>query len=123
MHVLHYEHGLTYTTSELLLLARKLGKLGTYCQRLKDDASHLRLEAEAHDSAKAKDRTIVKLTVTLPKATLHAEANGAKALDAVDRCLAKMLPQLKRYKEMHTGRDAAHRLARRATTKRAKRDA
>ncbi len=113
MNVQHFEKGIVYTADELLLLARKIGKLATYCERLKDEASAIRVEAEERPTEKARDRVKVMITVTLPKTVLRAESRRARALEAIDRCIEKMEPQIKRYKEEHTGRDTAHRAARR----------
>jgi ribosomal subunit interface protein len=114
MNVQHFEKGIVYTADELLILARKLGKLATYCERLKDEASSIRVEAEERPTAKVRDQVKVMINVALPNAVLRAESRRGKVLEAVDRCIEKLEPQIKRYKEKHTGRDAAHRTARRS---------
>lgn len=112
MNVQHFEKGIVYSADELLLLARKIGKLATYCERLKDEASAIRVEAEERPTEKARDRVKVMVNVTLPKAVLRAESRRGQAIEALDRCIEKLEPQIKRYKEKLTGRDRAHRVAR-----------
>lgn len=113
MNVQHFEKGIVYSNDELLLLTRKLGKLATYCDRLKDEASGIRVEAEHRPTEKERDSVKVMINVALPRMVLRAESRRARAIEAVDRCIEKLEPQIKRYKEMQTGRDSAHRAARR----------
>ncbi len=103
MHVEHFEKGVRYDDKELLLLARKVGKLATYCQRLKDEGSSIRVEAEARDTKKSQDRVKVMVTVHLPKMILRAESRKYTALEALDSCVEKLERDIKRYKEEHTG--------------------
>ncbi len=103
MHVEHFEKGVRYNDQELILLAKKVGRLATYCRRLKDEGSSIRVEAERRDTKKARDEVKVMITVYLPQKTLRAESRKFDALDAVDSCIEKLEPQIKRYKEMHTG--------------------
>ena len=112
MNVQHFEKGLQYTDQDLLVLARKIGKLATYCKRLKNADSLIRVEAERQETKKARDQYKVMITVDLPGAQLRAESFKPNALDAMDRCIEKLEPQMKRYKEEKTGRDRAHRLSR-----------
>lgn len=114
MHVEHYEKGLRYSDRELLMLARKLGKLATYCKTLKDASSVIRVEAQRSPTKKRRDEVMVAITVELPKARLQAVSRKAEVIEAVDRAVEKMEPQLLRYKDRHTGRDRAHRSARRS---------
>ena len=102
MHVEHFEKGVRYTDRELLLLARKIGRLATYCQRLKDEGSSIRVEAERRETKKDRDSVKVMITVHLPKKMLRAESRRPTAMDALDRCAEKLEPQLKKYKDMHT---------------------
>jgi ribosomal subunit interface protein len=112
MNVSHFEKGLQLQDKDLLLLARKIGKLATYCARLKDADSSIRIEAERRPTKKESDQVKVMLTVELPKAVLRSESRRPWMLDAVDRCIVKITPQLKRYKEKRTGRAKAHRRTR-----------
>ena len=41
MHVEHFEKGLRYSDRELLTLARKIGKMATYCKT--EDTTHIRV--------------------------------------------------------------------------------
>lgn len=116
MNVQHFEKGIVYGAEELPLLARKIGKLATYCDRLKDEASAIRVETEARQTTKDRDSVKVAVTVSLPRATFRAESRRARAAEAVDRCIEKLAPQIKRYKEMNTRRDHAHRASRYAET-------
>lgn len=104
MHVEHFEKGVRYTDQDLILLAKKIGKLATYCRRLKDEGSSIRVESEREDTKKANDRVSVQLTVHLPGRIFRVESFKVNALAALDRCIEKMEPQLKKYKEMHTGK-------------------
>lgn len=112
MHVEHFEKGIRYNDQELLLLAKKIGRLATYCQRLKDEGSSIRVEAEKRDTKKDRDQVKVMITVHLPGTVLRAESRKFKALDAVDSCMEKLESQIKRYKEKHTGRSRAHKMKR-----------
>lgn len=112
MQVEHYEKGVQYNDQELLLLARKIGRLATYCTRLKDEGSKIRVEAERRDTKKNRDQVKVMVTIHLPKKILRAESRKFTALEALDSCIEKMEEQLKRYKEMHTRKGRA-RIARR----------
>ena len=42
---------------QLLLIARKIGKLATYCGRIKDKASMIRVESERRDAKKNATRS------------------------------------------------------------------
>lgn len=108
MNVQHFEKGLQYNDQDLLLLARRIGRLATYCKRLKNEDSMIRVEAEQRPTKKARDQVKVMITVELPGKQLRAESRRPAALDAVDRCIEKLEPQIKRYKELHTGRARAH---------------
>jgi ribosomal subunit interface protein len=107
MNVQHFERGLHYSDRDLILLARKIGRLATYCKRLKDASSCIRVEAERRPTKKNMDQVKVMITVDLPRKQLRAESRRKSPLDAVDRCMEKLEPQIKRYKEMHTGRGKA----------------
>lgn len=111
MNVQHFEKGLQYSDKDLIALARKIGKLATYCTRLKNADSMIRVEAERRPTKKARDKVKVMITVELPRKVLRAESRRMLPLDALDRCIEKLTPQLKRYKEMHTGKERA-RMAR-----------
>jgi ribosome-associated translation inhibitor RaiA len=113
MQVQHFEKGLSYNADELLLLAKKLGKLATYCRFLKDEGSSIRVEAERRDTKKDRDQVKVMMTVRLPKEIFRVESRKSQVLDAVDSCIEKLEEQVKRYKEMHTGRARAHMAKRR----------
>ncbi len=111
MHVEHFEKGVRYDDKELLLLAKKIGKLATYCRRLKDEGSSIRVEAEGRDTKKSRDQVKVMITIHLPgNVMLRAESRKFKALDAVDSCIEKLESQIKRYKDEHTGRQRAHKM-------------
>ena len=113
MHVEHFEKGIRYNADELLLLAKKIGRLATYCRFLKDDGSSIRVEAERRDTKKDRDQVKVMVTVHLPKEMFRVESRKNLVMDAVDSCMEKLEDQVKRYKEMHTGRERAHQAARR----------
>ncbi len=108
MNIQHFEKGISYTESERLLMTKKVGKLATYCEKLQDESSIIRIETEHRDTKKKADRVKVMVTVTLPHAVFRAESRRNKVIDAFDRVAEKLEPQLKRYKEEHTGRQRAH---------------
>lgn len=100
MHIEHFEKGVRYTDHEFLILARKIGKLATYCERLKNDDSRIRVEAMSRTTKKKEDHIKVLVSIYLPKKTLHAESRHPTAIEAIDRCVEKLEPQIKRYKEL-----------------------
>ena len=104
MHILHYEKGYSYTARELLLLAKKVGRLARYCERLKDEGSLMTVETLSRDTKKQRDHVKVVVMITLPKRTLRAESRRPHALDAIDRCIEKLESQIEKYKEMHGSR-------------------
>ena len=112
MQVEHFEKGISYNADELLLLAKKIGRLATYCRFLKDEGSSIRVEAERRDTKKNRDQVKVMITVRLPKAILRVESRKNRVMEGIDSCMEKLEEQVKRYKEMHTGRARAHRAAR-----------
>jgi ribosomal subunit interface protein len=107
MNIQHFEKDLHYSDKELMILARKIGKLATYCKRLKDEASFIRVEAERRETKKDRDQVKVMITVELPQKQLRAESRRNKVIDALDRCIEKLEPQLKRYKEKNTAKTLA----------------
>ena len=113
MNIQHFEKGFHYNDRELLEIARKIGKLATYCKHVKDEDSFIRIEAEYRSAEKQRDAMKSTVTVTLPKTTLRAESRRADVLEAIDRCVEKLYPQLERYKEMHTGKGRARAARRR----------
>lgn len=108
MHVEHFEKGVRYSDQDLILLAKKIGKLATYCRFLKDEGSMIRVEAERRDTKKERDQAKVMLTLVLPNKVLRAESRKNTVLEALDSCTEKLKPQIDRYKEMHTGKGRAH---------------
>jgi len=104
MHVEHFEKGVRYNDGDLLLLAKKIGKLATYCRFLKDDGSKIRVEAERRDAKKERDQVKVMVTLTLPKKVLRAESRKNSAIEALDSCTEKLKPQIDKYKDMHSGK-------------------
>lgn len=104
MRILHFEKGLSYSDKELLLMARKIGKLATYCRRLKDEDSFIRVEAERRDTKKDRDSVKVMVEVVLPKKALRAESRRDEVIEALDRCIDKLEPQLLKYKDMKLDR-------------------
>ncbi len=99
MRILHFEKGLHYSDKELVTMARKIGKLATYCRRLKNEDSFIRVEAERRETKKEQDSVKVMLEVSLPHKVLRAESRRQQVIEALDRCVEKLEPQLMRYKE------------------------
>ena len=104
MHITHFEKGVIYTDKELLTMARKVGKMATYCSRLKDESSIIRVEAERRETKKANDSVKVMITVELPQKILRSESRKAGIIEAFDRACEKMEPQLVKYKELHSAK-------------------
>lgn len=109
IHVEHFEKGVIYSEKDLLVLARKIGKLATYCKFVRDEASSIRVESESRDTKKASDEVKVMITVRLPHKVLRADSRKGTALEALDRTIEKLEPQLVKYKEMHTGKGRTRR--------------
>lgn len=112
MHIEHFEKGLYYNDRELMLFAKKLGKLATYCKQVKDESSIIRIEAEVRDTKKDRDAVKMMIQVDLPKKILRAESRRPTPIDALDRCIEKLEPQIKKYKEMHSNGPAGSRRSR-----------
>ena len=108
MNVQHFEKGVQYTDRELIVLARKIGKLATYCRRLQNPDSLIRVEATRQETKKARDQVTVMMTVELPHKQLRAESRKTDAIDALDRCIEKLTPQILRYKDIHTRKGRTH---------------
>jgi len=102
MNVQHFEQGFHYSDTQLVVVAKKIGKLATYCKRLQDESSVIRVESEHRPTKKDRDEVKVMITVDLPQATLRAESRRKDPIEALDRCIEKLEPQVKRYKEKHT---------------------
>ncbi|MBT4119797.1 MAG: hypothetical protein HOG89_03620 [Candidatus Peribacter sp.] len=101
MNIQHFEKGFHYNDKELLVVARKVGKLATYCKRIKDESSLIRIDAENRKTEKKRDAMKVSVTITLPKKVLRAESRKPDAVEGIDRCVEKLTGQLKKYKELH----------------------
>lgn len=109
MHILHFEKGLKYSDKELLLFARKIGKLALRCKYVKDEGSLIRVDAERRDTKKERDSIMMTVQVTLPKKVLRAESRKDTAIEALDRCIEKLESQVEKYKEMHVAGPAGSR--------------
>lgn len=101
MNIQHYEKGFHYNNKQLLTVAKKLGKLATYCQKVKDESSYIRIDAENRKTEKKRDAMKVSITVKLPKKVLRAESRRPDVVEGVDRCIEKLKTQVKKYKELH----------------------
>jgi len=109
MHIEHFEKGVRYTEKELLQVAKKIGKMATYCSKLKDESSVIRVEAEHRPTKKEADAVHVMITVELPKKTLRTESRKAIVMEAFERAIEKLEPQLLEYKERRLQKAKAHR--------------
>ena len=101
MNIQHFEKGFHYNDKELLTVARKIGKLATYCKKIKDEGSYIRVEAEFRKTEKKRDAMKVSITVKLPKKVLRAESRRPDVTEALDRCVEKLKGQVRKYKELH----------------------
>ncbi|MBU0458256.1 HPF/RaiA family ribosome-associated protein [Patescibacteria group bacterium] len=90
-------------------MAKKIGKLATYCKKIKDESSSIRVESEMRRTKKGRDSMKVTMTVELPGKVLRSESRRPDPVEGVDRCCEKMEPQIIRYKEMRTGRGRVRR--------------
>ena len=104
MNIQHFEKGFHYSDKELIKIAKKIGKLATYCKKIKDESSYIRVDAERRDTEKKSDSIKVAMTVKLPKKVLRAETRKTDSLEAVDRCVEKLKSQVLKYKETHMKR-------------------
>ncbi|MFH0851308.1 MAG: ribosome-associated translation inhibitor RaiA [Candidatus Peregrinibacteria bacterium] len=107
MNIQHFEKNFHFTGRELPTVARKIGKIATYCKRVKDTASAIRVETERQKTRKERDQIMVAVTVELPEKVLRAESRKPDMIEALDRCIEKLEPQLKRYKEKLLGKTKA----------------
>ena len=92
-------------------VARKLGKLATFCKRLKNDDSFIRIDVEARNTQKTRDQLKISITVELPGKELRAESRKGDIIEGVDRCVEKLEPQVKKYKDLHTSRGQSRKVA------------
>lgn len=109
MNIQHFERNFAYTGRELPTVARKIGKIATYCKRVKDSASAIRVEVERQTTRKERDQIMVIVTVELPEKILRAESRKNDVIDALDRCIEKLEPQVKRYKDLRAGKGRTQR--------------
>ena len=101
MNIQHFEKGFHYNDKQLMIVARKIGKLATYCKKTKDEGSCIRVDAENRETEKKRDAFKVSVTITLPKKVLRAESRKPDVVEGLDRCCEKLTGQLKKYKELH----------------------
>lgn len=109
MNIQHFEKNFSFTGRELPTVARKIGKIATYCKRVKDAASAIRVEVERQGTKKERDQIMVIVTVELPEKILRAESRKPDMIEALDRCIEKLEPQLKRYKEKRLAKTKARK--------------
>lgn len=110
MNIDHYEKNFRYSDLEHLHAARKLGKLATYCKRLKNEDSCIKIEVERRETKKAKDEIKVIVLVELPDKVMKADSRKDNCIEALDRCVEKLETQLKKYKEKRTGKQLARKV-------------
>ena len=102
--------GMHLTNEELIKVAKKVGKLSKYCKRVKDDSSIIDVNAEKRGTKKEQDNIKVTISVTLPKTdVLIADSRKDNAIEATDRAIAKLVTQVKKYKEKHSGKEMARK--------------
>lgn len=109
MNIQHFEKGFFYSDADLVKVATKLGKLATYCKKLKDPDSVIRVESEHSPTKKQSDQIKVMITIDLPKMQLRAESFKGKPIEALDRCIEKLEPQIAKYKAKHLGGEKKRR--------------
>ena len=101
MNIQHFEKGFHYNDKELIKIAKKVGKLATYCKKIKDDGSYIRVDAERRETEKKRDTMKVAMTIKLPGKVLRAESRRDDSIEALDRCIEKLKGQVLKYKETH----------------------
>lgn len=101
MKIQNYEKDFQYTDRQRKTMARKIGKLATICSKVKDESSLIRVDAEKRPTKKERDAIKLTITMELPKKWMRAESRRADVIEALDRCIEKLEPQLERYKEEH----------------------
>lgn len=111
MNIQHFEKGFHYNDRQMLHIAKKIGKMATYCKKLKDESSTIRVEAESRKTEKKRDAMKVMITITLPQKTLRAESRRPDVIEAVDRCLEKLHPQLEKFKQKQMPKQRARNAA------------
>ena len=104
MDIQHFEKNFHYTDREFLLVARKIGKLATFCKRIKDEGSYIHIDAVRRSTKKERDQVKVSIHIQLPGKILRATSRRFDLLEAVDRCIEKLESQVKKYKELSTGK-------------------
>jgi len=104
MQILHYEKNFRYSDRQFLAVARKLGKLATFCTRVQDESSFIRIDVECRLTEKRQDQLKVSITLELPEKWLRAVSRRPDVVEAVDRCVEKLEPQVKKYKELRSRR-------------------
>ena len=114
MNIQHFEKNFHYNDQELLLVAKKIGKMATICKRVKDEASVIRVDVEKRETKKERDQLKITVTVELPGKVMRAESRRPDVVEGVDRCIEKIQPQLVKYKEMHTAKGKAQKARKRA---------
>lgn len=102
MNIQHFEKNFHYNDRELLLVAKKVGKMATICKRVKDEGSLIRVDVEKRATKKERDQLKITVTVELPNKVMRAESRRPDVIEGIDRCIEKIQPQLVKYKEMHT---------------------
>lgn len=109
MNIQHVEKGFHYSAKELKAVATKIGKLATYCNKVKDESSYIRVDAENRKTEKKRDAMKVAMTIKLPSKILRAESRRPEVTEAIDRCVEKLTTQVKKYKELHTAKGKAQK--------------
>jgi ribosomal subunit interface protein len=104
MNIQHFEKGFDFSDQQRVIVARKVGKLATYCKKVKDESSIIRVEANNRSTKKGNDQMKVTVTIELPKKILRAESRRVDPVVAVDRCVEKLEPQIKKYKDKNLQR-------------------
>lgn len=117
MNIQHFEKGFHYNDKQLITVARKLGKMATYCKKVKDESSVIRIDAEKRKTTKKRDEMKVAITLTLPKKILRAESRKPEVTEAIDRCIEKLTSQAKKYKELHQPKGIMQKMRRQKNKK------
>ncbi len=102
MNIQHHEVGFKLTDEERMHMAEKLGHLAHYCKYMMDESTKIFVSSELRDTEKAKDRMKVSITIEFHDHTERADSRREMLLASFDRCIEKLEPQVKRYKDKHS---------------------
>jgi putative sigma-54 modulation protein len=82
-------------------IVEKIESLKKYYDRITDEAVQVRVDVERNESLKQKQKIVLKVTMSVPKAMFRAEVNSFTVEEGTDIVHDKLLRQIERYKNKH----------------------